>query len=420
MLDGGDTLKPFPHLGRTLPTGWCRARLDDVVDRASGHTPAQGKPEYWNGGVSWVSLADSAKLDQGYIVETDKQISHLGIRHSSAVLLPPETVILSRDAGVGKSAVLKSEMAVSQHFIAWSCCAKKVLDPWFLYAWMQTQKPFFERMAVGSTIKTIGLPIFKRLTIDFPPLPEQRKIAEILRTWDEALENLAALRTLNIRRRVWLRTHLFTGKVRLPGFTGEWREVRLSDVLHEHGSNSTGAEEVYSVSVHKGLVNQIEHLGRSFSAANTDHYNRVLPGDLVYTKSPTGDFPLGIIKQSKIDREVIVSPLYGVFTPQTHALGVILDALFESPLAVRNYLHPLVQKGAKNTIAVTNRQFLEGKLCLPMAPAEQAAVADIVSASQAECASIEAEIEAVSRQKRGLMQKLLTGEWRVNSEKVLA
>ncbi len=265
-----------------------------------------------------------------------------------------------------------------------------------------------------ASMKNISQDRLLAIPVPIPPLPEQRKIAEILRTWDEALEKLTALRQLNIRRRVWFRTHLFTGKVRLSGFTGEWREVSLREVLHEHGSKSTGAEEVYSVSVHKGLVNQVEHLGRSFSAANTDHYNRVLPGDIVYTKSPTGDFPLGIIKQSKIDREVIVSPLYGVFTPQTYALGVILDALFESPLAARNYLHPLVQKGAKNTIAVTNTQFLEGKLRLPMDPVEQAAIAEVVDASHAECAGIEAEIEALTRQKRGLMQKLLTGEWRVN------
>lgn len=264
-----------------------------------------------------------------------------------------------------------------------------------------------------ASMKNISQDRLLALPVPIPPSHEQRKIAEILRTWDEALEKLTTLRALNIRRRVWFRTHLFTGKVRLAGFTGEWREVPLSDVLAEHGSKSTGAEEVYSVSVHKGLVNQVEHLGRSFSAANTDHYNRVLPGDIVYTKSPTGDFPLGIIKQSKIDREVIVSPLYCVFTPQTYALGVILDALFESPLAARNYLYPLVQKGAKNTIAVTNSQFLEGKLRLPMDPEEQAAIADIVNASHAERAGIEAEIEALRRQKRGLMQKLLTGAWRV-------
>lgn len=254
------------------------------------------------------------------------------------------------------------------------------------------------------------------IKVPLPPLPEQRKIAEILRTRDEAVEKLKELRAANLQRRLWLRSHLFTGRVRLPGHTSEWREVALGEVLTEHGQQGTGEEEVFSVSVHKGLVNQIEHLGRSFAAAETGHYNRVLPGDIVYTKSPTGDFPLGIIKQSKISQDVIVSPLYGVFTPATQALGVILDALFESPIAVRNYLHPLVQKGAKNTIAITNRRFLEGKLRLPMAPAEQSAIAEVVEASQAELNAIEVEIDLPTRQKRGLMQKLLTGEWRVEAE----
>ena len=287
-------------------------------------------------------------------------------------------------------------------------------DPAFVYYLLDFID--FSRYNSGGAQPSLNRNFINPIPVGIPPLPEQRRIAEILRTWAEAIEKLESLRTANIRRRVWLRTHLFTGKVRLPGFKGEWRRVPLSDVLHEHGLNSTGSEEVFSVSVHKGLVNQVEHLGRSFSAANTDNYNRVLPGDIVYTKSPTGDFPLGIIKQSKINSEVIVSPLYGVFTPQTYALGVILDALFESPVAARNYLRPLVQKGAKNTIAVTNRQFLEGKLHLPMEPAEQAAIADIVKTSNAELAAIESEITALQRQKRGLMQKLLTGEWRVTTE----
>jgi len=266
----------------------------------------------------------------------------------------------------------------------------------------------------STGLATLNSQQLKQFPVLLPPLPEQRKIAKILRTWDEALEKLEALRAATLRRRIWMRTHLFTGRTRLPGQTGEWREVALGEVLTEHGLRGTGAEEVFSVSVHKGMVNQIEHLGRSFAAAETSHYNRVLPGDMVYTKSPTGDFPLGIIKQSKISQEVIVSPLYGVFTPETRALGVILDALFESPVAVRNYLHPLVQKGAKNTIAITNRRFLEGKLRLPMDPNEQAAIAEVVEVSQAELTGIETEINLLTRQKRGLMQKLLTGEWRVN------
>ena len=392
--------------------GWATAPISDVAVIHSGGTPNKARSDYWAGTIPWVTVKDmkGIRLNGVGLSLTEKGAATV------RVVPPGSVLVLVRGMGLFKDlpvTICDRSVAFNQDIKA--LVPKSNVESEFLAIALTARKEDILRHvdSAGHGTGRLDTELLKSTPIPLPPLPEQRKIAEILRTWDEALEKLTALRALNIRRRVWFRTHLFTGKVRLPGFTGEWREVRLSEVLHEHGSKSTGAEEVYSVSVHRGLVNQVEHLGRSFSAANTDHYNRVLPGDIVYTKSPTGDFPLGIIKQSKIDREVIVSPLYGVFTPQTYALGVILDALFESPLAARNYLHPLVQKGAKNTIAVTNSQFLEGKLRLPTDPSEQAAIADIVNASHAECACIDAEIEALTRQKRGLMQKLLTGAWRV-------
>jgi len=102
---------------------------------------------------------------------------------------------------------------------------------------------------------------------------------------------------------------------------GKWKITPLKDILIEHKSLSTGKEEVHSVSVKKGIINQIEHLGRSYSAKDTSKYKLVKPGDIVYTKSPTGDFPFGIIKQSKIEKDAIVSPLYGVFTPINNYFG---------------------------------------------------------------------------------------------------
>ncbi len=131
-----------------------------------------------------------------------------------------------------------------------------------------------------------------------------------------------------------------------------WAERKLSDVLFEHKKKSTGKEEVCSVSVHKGVINQVEYLGRTFAANNTENYKRVLPGDVIYTKSPTGNFPFGIIKQSKVSEPVIVSPLYGVFKPETTELGLILDAYFEFPERTIDYLSSIVQKGAKNTINI--------------------------------------------------------------------
>jgi type I restriction enzyme S subunit len=139
----------------------------------------------------------------------------------------------------------------------------------------------------------------------------------------------------------------------------------------------------------------------------------VKPGDVVYTKSPTGDFPYGIVKQSRVDFPVIVSPLYGVFTPRSQQLGTFLGLYFESPVRTRNYLYPIIQKGAKNTINITNSTFLSNSLYLPSCDEETKAIADILNAARQEIDLLKKQAEAFRRQKRGLMQKLLTGEWRV-------
>jgi len=395
--------------------GWRFPALSDVATFVSGGTPNKATPEFWDGDIPWVTVSDMKSLRL-----TDAQYKLTPAGASQVRMVEKGTIlVLVRGMGLFKDLpILLCEDPLTFNQDIKGLIPNSGIDSEYLaYALIARKSEILRHVdSAGHGTGRLDTDLLKSTPVPLPPLPEQRRIAEILGTWDEAIEKLEALRAANIKRRVWFRTHLFTGRARLASFSGEWREVALGEVLTEHGSKATGAEEVFSVSVHKGLINQVEHLGRSFAAADTAHYSRVLPGDIVYTKSPTGDFPLGIIKQSKIDPEVIVSPLYGVFTPMTYALGVILDALFESPLAVRNYLTPLVQKGAKNTIAITNTRFLEGKLRLPMDPAEQAAIADVVSTSNAELAAIDREITALQRQKRGLMQKLLTGEWRVSKE----
>ena len=207
-LDGLKTYKKglmqqlFPAKGEKVPKlrfpefrgkgEWEERLLEDLAKRGSGHTPDKKKPSYYNGGIKWVSLADSNKLDNGYLYATKNEISIDGIKHSSAVLHPAGTVILSRDAGVGKSAVLFSDMAVSQHFIAWNC--KSELSNWFLYYILQLLKPTFESIAIGSTIKTIGLPYFKSLRICVPHITEQQHIASFL----SSIDNLIAAQAQKI------------------------------------------------------------------------------------------------------------------------------------------------------------------------------------------------------------------------------
>lgn len=221
-IDANGQLRPpqseAPQLYKESPLGWIprewdALRLDAVAARGSGHTPSKDVPSYWNGGVKWVSLADSHRLDRIYIHETDKEISELGIANSSAVLHPEGTVILSRDAGIGKSAILGCDMAVSQHFMAWRCGEK--LNNLFLYFYLQREKPRFEAIAMGSTIKTIGLPFFKSYEIAVPPRREQDQAAAILmETEQDLLAHAAELEKLR-QQKIGLMDDLLTGRVRV-------------------------------------------------------------------------------------------------------------------------------------------------------------------------------------------------------------
>lgn len=221
-IDANGALRPpqsqAPHLYKDSPLGWIPCEwmvdlLDSVADRGSGHTPSKSTPSYWNGGIKWVSLADSHRLDQIYISETDKEISELGLANSSAVKHQAGTVILSRDAGVGKSAILSVEMAVSQHFMAWRCGQR--LSNLYLYFMLQRMKPTFESIAIGSTIKTIGLAFFKKLIIVVPSRSEQDRIVEVILCNETALQaHSDELAKLKLQKN-GLMDDLLTGRVRV-------------------------------------------------------------------------------------------------------------------------------------------------------------------------------------------------------------
>lgn len=147
---------------------------------------------------------------------------------------------------------------------------------------------------------------------------------------------------------------------------GTWKKVFLNDILKERNERNSNLYQVFSVSVSQGIINQVDHLGRSFSAKDSSKYNVVHYGDLVYTKSPTGSFPYGIVKQSLNRESVAVSPLYGVYVPDSLAIGIYLHKYFMSEINTQNYLHPLIQKGAKNTINITNQRFLENRVPMPL------------------------------------------------------
>lgn len=216
-------------------------------------------------------------------------------------------------------------------------------------------------MGAGAQHFNIGQEGLSKVLLNFPSIEEQTKIASLLHLLDERIATQSKL----IEKLESLIKGIMVELQKQGVNKGTWKQVFLSDVLTERNERNTNLFQVFSVSVSQGVVNQVDFLGRSFAAKDTSKYNVVHWGDLVYTKSPTGSFPYGIVKQSLNLENVAVSPLYGVYKPKSLAVGAYLHEYFMSEINTHNYLHPLIQKGAKNTINITNQRFLENCVLLP-------------------------------------------------------
>ncbi|BCK75913.1 type I restriction-modification enzyme S subunit [Acetobacter aceti NRIC 0242] len=405
------------------PEDWPIMHLDRIAQRGSGHTPSKSHPEYWNGNIKWVSLADSYRLDAGYIFDTDKKISLEGIKNSSAVVHPAETVILSRDAGVGKSGITKEAMAVSQHFIAWNCNQTDKILPWFLYYTLQFHQKELERQAVGSTIKTIGLPFFKNLEIALPPLPEQKKIAAILSTWDRAIEGTEKLLANSQQQKKALMQQLLTGKKRLPGFMGEWKIHRLSDFfVRLMQRNISGNTNVVTISAQDGLVKQEEYFKKIVASDTLDGYFLLENGDFAYNKSYSIGYPMGAIKRLNRYDEGVVTPLYICFRLKPHYItnGDFFEFYFDSGLM--NYkLTQIAHEGgrAHGLLNVKPADFMDLQIIVPSVD-EQKAIAAVLTTADKEIATIKSDLSRLRDEKKALMQQLLTGKRRVKVDQEIS
>lgn len=212
-----------------VPEHWEVVRVKHAAKLESGHTPNKEKAEYWNGSIPWVSLNDSKKLAQyDYIDETNFSISDLGIANSSARLLPSRSVVFTRDATIGLAAITTKEMAVSQHLIAW-LCHDEVVIPEYLLLVFYAMKEELDRYTFGATIKTIGMPDIRSLSMPLPSMSEQKEVIGYVFSERDRLDDLVAeaqkASRLLVERRSALISAAVTGKIDVRG----WQAAREAD-----------------------------------------------------------------------------------------------------------------------------------------------------------------------------------------------
>jgi type I restriction enzyme S subunit len=190
-------------------------------------------------------------------------------------------------------------------------------------------------------------------------------------------------------------------EIRLKGFEGEWKRHTLEECLsisNERNTNKLfGRDDVLSVSDDFGVVNQIKLLGRSYAGADLSGYKVVRPGQVIYTKSPLRLKPFGIIKENHQENG-IVSVLYAVYNTSEKLLSSFVDLFFAPSYRTNNYLLPLISKGAKNTINISDENALKGTIYIPIVD-EQIGITDYFNSLDSMIQSTTKKIESLKKMK---------------------
>jgi len=160
-------------------SGWPTVRLEDCAEIVSGATPSTSESAYWDGAVCWATPKDLSELEGAFISDTPRKITRSGLQSCAATVLPPDSVLFSSRAPIGHVAINTVPMATNQGFKSFVPNRERVHAK-FLYHWLRRNRPYLESLGNGATFKEVSKAVVARIEIPLPPLPEQRRIAEIL------------------------------------------------------------------------------------------------------------------------------------------------------------------------------------------------------------------------------------------------
>lgn len=351
---------------------WEQRKLGEIAEVVGGGTPSTGNPEYWDGNIDWYAPAEIA--DQIYVKSSLRKITEQGYNNSSAKMLPAGTVLFTSRAGIGKTAILERKGCTNQGFQS-IVPHKGELDSYFIFSRTEELKRYGEMTGAGSTFVEVSGKQMANMELMMPPkMEEQMSIGSFFHNLDNliTLHQRKCDRLQNVKKSMLEKMFPKSGskfpEIRFKGFTEAWEQRKLEEYLSvstdKNVDDTYDKTDVLSVSGDYGIVNQIEFQGRSFAGVSVSNYGVVYPGDVVYTKSPLNSNPYGIIKTNK-GKTGIVSTLYAVYHAKENTYPDFVQTYFEQHARMNNYMHPLVNKGAKNDMKVSSENALKGFVIFP-------------------------------------------------------
>ena len=415
-----------------IPTDWVATTLgNEVSSIVGGGTPSKDVLEYWGGDIPWASVKD---FIGSRLSKTQDCITRQAIKASATNLIPAGTLITPTRMALGRVAIFDRDVAINQDLKA--IFPKPSLLKEFLFYWFQGNADHIEAAGTGSTVKGIRLEVLRDFGLALPSIHEQQKIATILTAVDDKLDVIARQIEATQTLKQGLMQNLFSRGVGTKNADGRWvshtefKESELGEIpagwaaakLNSHvakvgsgvtpkgGSDSylsSGIPLIRSQNVLVGRLSLDDVVFISYEQHEKMRNSALSPNDVLLN-----------ITGASIGRSAVLPADFEVGNVNQHVCIIRTDATL-SPHFLCQYLNSeMGQKQVDKFQAGGNREGLNYQqirsfdVPLPPVP-EQHEIASALSSVDEKISVLTAKQERYQTLKRGLMQKLLTGEWRV-------
>lgn len=390
-----------------LPEGWKNISLEKLANIERGKFSARPRndPKFYNGTTPFVQTGDISSAGT-YLEKYTQTLNDAGVKVSK--IFPKGTILITIAANIGDSAITKFDVACPDSIVGIQCYSEKCNEIWLKFK-LDTIKKNLDKDAGKNAQKNINLQVLKPLKVLTPPLPEQGKIAAILSTWDKAISTADALLENSRQQKKALMQQLLTGKRRLPGFKGEWKNIRVGNVIYEERARNRGSKitRVLSVTNQKGFILPEEQFSKRVASDNIENYKIIKRGQFGYNPSR-----LNVGSFGRLDKfeEGILSPLYVIFSLKDTHINSDFFLSWMQAGETRQRIKRSTQGSVRESVSFD--ALADFPLLLPPLD-EQRAIAAVLDTADREITLLEQKADRLREEKKALMQQLLTGKRRV-------
>lgn len=407
-----------------VPNGWKLVEAKDVCESISVGVVI--KPtQYYVDENEGVKAFRSANVREGFINDTDwVYFSHEGHAANKKSQLKAGDILIVRTGYPGTACVVTPEFEGSNAIdIVIARPDMKQIISEYLCAYTNSHmgKSQVLDLQGGMAQKHLNVGAYQVLKIKLPPLPEQKKIAQILSTWDKAITTTEQMLANSQQQKKALMQQLLTGKKRLLDtngvrFSGEWKVSNLSKLFERVTTKNNGqSTNVVTISGQHGLIRQEDFFKKTVASEILDGYFLLKQGQFAYNKSYSNGYPMGAIKRLNRYPDGVVTTLYICFelSDSGRADSDFWEHYFESGLLNKG-LSQIAHEGgrAHGLLNVKPSDFFSLKVPTPSLE-EQQKIAAVLCAADQEIIVLQQKLDALKQEKKALMQQLLTGKRRV-------